>query len=194
MPRHFLRFALAVAALAATLPTSADEKVKPDNREILGTDQVTVYWCPCAKDNWTQTADTEKSCPYCEKDRLTCGKMVGDYKIVVRAVKGTVKGGSEAALDIEVFQIVVDKDAKPDEVRVTDVAGAQAKLSHGSSKDGEFVSDDEGKIQDASIGGEKKVATVKAMLKKGEYVMVLTIKRGDKEKTKIEGEVTFRVD
>jgi hypothetical protein len=194
MPRHFLRIAFALSALAATLPSMADEKVKPDNREILGTDQVTVYWCPCAKDHWTQTADTTKTCPYCEKDALTCGKMVADYKVVVRAVKGSVKGGSEAALDIEVFQIVVDKDAKPDEVRVTDVSNAQAKLSHGSSKDGDFVADEEGKVQDATIGGEKKVATVKATLKKGEYVMALTIKRGDKDKTKIESEVTFRVD
>ena len=194
MPRNILRLSLAVAALAAALPAVADEKPKPDNREILGTDQVTVYWCPCRKENWTQTADTEKSCPYCEKDRLTCGKAVGDYKIVVKAVKGTVKNGSEAALDIEVYQIVVDKDAKPDEVRVTDVATAKAKLAHGTSKDGDFVADDEGKVQDATIGGEKKIATVKATLKKGEYVMALEIVRGDKEKTRIESEVTFRVE
>jgi hypothetical protein len=194
MTRLLLRLSLAAAAFAAVLPVGADEKPRADNREIVGTDQVTVYWCPCRKDNWTQTADTEKSCPYCEKDRLTCGKAVGDYKIVVRAVKGTVKNATEAALDIEVFQIVVDKDAKPDEVRVTDVASAKAKLAHGTSKDGEFVADDEGKVQDATIGGEKKTATVKATLKKGEYVMALEITRGDKEKTKIESEVTFRVD
>ncbi|KAF0246985.1 MAG: hypothetical protein FD180_208 [Planctomycetota bacterium] len=194
MLRHFLRITLAASALAAAFPAGADEKVKPDNREILGTDQVTVYFCPCLKANWTQTADTTKSCPYCEKDAATCGSAVGDYKVVVRAVRGTVKNGAEAALDVEVFQIVVDKDAKPDEVRVTDVAVAKAKLSHGSSKDGDFVADEEGKVQEASVGGEKKIATVKAKLKKGEYVMAIEINRGDKEKTKIESEVTFRVD
>jgi hypothetical protein len=183
------------AAVVAVLPLSADDKPKPaDTREIVGTDQVNVYWCPCKKDHWTQTADSAKACPYCEKDAATCGKGVGDYKIVVKAGRGTVKAGTDASFDIEVFQVVVDKDSKPDEVRVTDSTSVKAKFSHGSSKDGDFVADDEGKIQDAAISGEKKVATVKVSLKKGEYKVGLEIIRGDKEKTKIECEVAFRVD
>ncbi|MCE9584556.1 MAG: hypothetical protein K8T20_18865 [Planctomycetes bacterium] len=184
-----------IAALVAALPLSADDKPKADTREIVGTDQVNVYWCPHKPDFWTQTADSVKACPYCEGgDSATCGKVAGDFKIVVKAGRGTVKAGSEATFDIEIFQIVVDKDAKPDEVRVMNTVSVKAKFQHGSSKDGDFVADDEGKVQDATIAGEKKIASVKVSLKKGEYKVGLEITRGDKEKTKIESEVTFRVD
>lgn len=195
MPR-FALVPLAALALAATLPLSADDKKPPaDTREIVGTDQVNVYWCPHKKDFWTQTAETAKACPYCEGDPATCGSAVGDFKIVVRTKPGSLKAGSEAGFDIEVFQIVVDKDAKPDEVRVTDVATVKAKFTHGkTNKDGDFESDEDGKVLDGKIAGEKKIATVTQALKKGEYKLGMEIIRGDKDKTKIECEVEFRVD
>jgi hypothetical protein len=189
------RALVALPVLAATM-LFADDKRPPDNREQVGIDQVTVYWCPCFKTHWTQVATDAQLCPLCDpKKHADCGEKKGEYKVVVKTSKAGIKPGAEASLDIEVFEIVVDKDAKPDEVRVMDVATVKAKLSRVTVKDGEETMTDEGEVQEASISGKERAATVKVKpSKKGEYALGIEINRGDKESTKIESEVRFTVD
>jgi hypothetical protein len=189
------RVLLAAAALAA-LPLAADPP-KGDGRVILGTDQVTVYWCPCSKMHWTQVADSARECPLkgCE-EHPKCGDFAGDYKIVLRTGKDGAKAGQEIQFDVETFEIVVDKDQKPDEKRVMDVASVKGKFVAGKEDDkGEFERGEEGELLTATVAGKDKIASLRTTLaKKGEYLLILEIVRGDKAKTKVESEIRLTVE
>ncbi|NUN49292.1 MAG: Ig-like domain-containing protein [Candidatus Brocadiae bacterium] len=185
---------LLLLTLLATAPLFADEKRKPDTRDAVGVDQVNAYWCPCLKTHWTQLADEKKYCPYCEADAEVCGELVGEYKVVVKCPKGGLKRNADVAMDIEVFQIVVDKDQKPDEVRVMDVSSVKVKLT-ALDAEGNPVAGVESPVVDAKVSGAEKVATATVKTgKKGEYALGIEILRKDKGGTKIESEVTFSVD
>lgn len=184
---------LALLAAVLALPLVADE---PKSRDQVGVDHVTVYYCTCLKKHWTQSADDARDCPfeYCN-EHPKCGDLDGEYKVVVSAARDAVRAGREVALDVELFELVVDKDAKPDEVRVKDVATVRARFTPGEDKDGEFVAGEAGEILNAVISGKDKIAVVKnTFAKKGEYLMTIEIVRGNKTSSKIESEIQFTVE
>lgn len=183
---------LAFLAAVLALPLVADEPKK----DQVGVDHVTVYNCPCLKEFWTQSADDARDCPfeYCN-EHPNCGDLDGEYKIVVTAARDSVRAGKEVAFDVEVYELVVDKDAKPDEVRVKDVATIRAKFTPGEEKEGEFVPGAAGEVVTAVISGKDKTGVVKQTLaKKGECVLSIEVVRGNKTKSKIEAEIQFTVE
>ena len=181
-------------ALLLALPLLADDRKKPDNKEQVGTDQVTVYWCTCIKEFWTQPADDAKRCPKkgCE-EHPKCGDLDGDYKIVVRALRDSVRAKQEVAFDVEVYQIVIDKDSKPDEVLVTDITSVKARFTP-CDADGNPKDDEAGPVIEAKPGAEKVHVLKNTFAKKGEQVLGIEIVRGNKTKTTIESEIRFTVD
>ncbi|MBI2920230.1 MAG: hypothetical protein HYY18_03990 [Planctomycetes bacterium] len=191
-----MRRTLALFAVCAALPLFADDKPKPDNKEQVGVDHVTVYFCPCINDHWSQISDEDRKCPFkgCE-EHPKCGDFGGDYKIVVRAPRDSVRAGQEVSMDVEVYEVVVDKDSKPDEVRLKDVTSVKVRFTPGEDKDGEFEAGDPGPVIEGVISGPNKVAVVKnTFAKKGEYLIGIEILRSNKGKTKIESEIRFTVD
>jgi hypothetical protein len=60
---------------------------------------------------------------------------------------------------------------------------------------GEFERGEEGELLTATVAGKDKIASLRTTLaKKGEYLLILEIVRGDKAKTKVESEIRLTVE